>query len=104
MLSLLNYFFHPKVKAQCLRLLANLKPDPARMQLISGFVDTYIKLNRLEESEFKQEISIFIQTEVVYLRLLPSQFIKLIEVLFRFSRNSNAIAPVKIITRAVKLF
>ena len=53
----------PKVKAQCLRLLANLKLDPARMQLISGFVDTYLKLNQLEESEFKQEISTFSQPE-----------------------------------------
>ena len=53
----------PKVKAQCLRLLANLKLDPARMQLISGFVDTYLKLNQLEESEFEQEISTFSQPE-----------------------------------------
>ena len=53
----------PKVKAQCLRLLANLKLDQARMQLISGFVDTYLKLNQLEESEFKQEISTFSQPE-----------------------------------------
>jgi hypothetical protein len=31
----------PTVKAQCLRLLVTLKLDPAKMQLISGFVDTY---------------------------------------------------------------
>ena len=29
------------VKLECLRLLATLRLDPARMQLISGFVDTY---------------------------------------------------------------
>ena len=31
----------PKVKVECLRLLATLGLDPARMSLISGFVDTY---------------------------------------------------------------
>jgi hypothetical protein len=31
----------PKVKAECLRLLVTLKLNPAKMQLISGFIDTY---------------------------------------------------------------
>jgi len=53
----------PKVKAECLRLLANLKLDPARMQLISGFVDTYLRLNQVEENEFKQQISTFSKPE-----------------------------------------
>ncbi|WP_204103138.1 MULTISPECIES: Rpn family recombination-promoting nuclease/putative transposase, partial [Spirulina sp. CCY15215] len=35
----------PRVKVECLRLLATLRLDPARMQLISGFVDSYLKLN-----------------------------------------------------------
>lgn len=35
----------------------------ARMQLISGFVDTYLNLNSSEEIEFQQEISTFIQPE-----------------------------------------
>ncbi|MGK7874319.1 MAG: Rpn family recombination-promoting nuclease/putative transposase, partial [Xenococcaceae cyanobacterium] len=50
-----------KVKAECLRLLVTLKLDPARMQLISGFVDTYLNLNPAEEKEFQREISTFIQ-------------------------------------------
>ncbi|MEY3868309.1 MAG: hypothetical protein RLZZ338_2200 [Cyanobacteriota bacterium] len=45
-----------KVKAECLRLLATLRLDPARMQLISGFVDTYLRLNDEEEAIFKAEI------------------------------------------------
>ncbi|MDJ1181374.1 DUF4351 domain-containing protein [Roseofilum sp. BLCC_M91] len=53
----------PKVKAQCLRLLTTLKLDPARMQLISGFVDTYLKLNASEEIQFEQEISTFTPPE-----------------------------------------
>ena len=45
-----------KVKAQCLRLLATLKLDAARMQLISGFVDTYLKLNRERGSTISRRI------------------------------------------------
>ncbi len=51
----------PKVKAECLRLLVTLKLDPARMQLISGFVDTYLTLNRSEEIQFQTEIDTFSQ-------------------------------------------
>ena len=33
----------PRVKLECLRLLATLRLNPARMRLISGFVDTYLR-------------------------------------------------------------
>ncbi|WP_341531342.1 Rpn family recombination-promoting nuclease/putative transposase (plasmid) [Nostoc sp. UHCC 0302] len=46
----------PFVKAECLRLLATLKLDPARMQLISGFVDTYLRLDPMEEQAFQTVI------------------------------------------------
>ena len=46
----------PKVKAECLRLLVTLKLDPAKMQLISGFVDTYLNLNETEEQIFRDEL------------------------------------------------
>ena len=46
----------PKVKAECLRLLVTLKLNPARMQLISGFVDTYLTLSAEEETQFKAEV------------------------------------------------
>ena len=46
----------PKVKAECLRLLVTLKLDPAKMQLISGFIDTYLSLNESEEQTFRDEI------------------------------------------------
>ncbi len=42
----------PRVKLECLRLLATLKLNPAKMQLISGFVDTYLKLSAEEEKKF----------------------------------------------------
>ncbi len=46
----------PKVKAQCLRLLVTLKLDPAKMQLISGFIDTYLNLDESEEQAFQTEL------------------------------------------------
>jgi hypothetical protein len=46
----------PTVKAQCLRLLVTLRLDPAKMQLISGFVDSYLRLNSTEEAIFQSEL------------------------------------------------
>jgi predicted transposase/invertase (TIGR01784 family) len=46
-----------RVKVECLRMLATLKLDPARTQLISGFVDTYLRLNQPEERIFQMELS-----------------------------------------------
>ena len=40
-----------KVKLECLRLLATLRLDPARTKLISGFVDSYLKLTAQETQE-----------------------------------------------------
>lgn len=47
----------PRVKLECLRLLATLRLDPARMQLISGFVDTYLRLNEQEQAVFQADPS-----------------------------------------------
>ena len=46
----------PKVKAECLRLLVTLRLDPAKMQLISGFIDSYLNLNESEEQVFQSEL------------------------------------------------
>jgi hypothetical protein len=46
----------PRVKVECLRLLATLRLDPARTQLISGFVDTYLRLNVQEEQVFQESV------------------------------------------------
>jgi hypothetical protein len=57
----------PKVKSECLRLLATLRLNPAKMKMISGFVDIYLKLNLAEEEIFKAEIAKFeiVKQEVV---------------------------------------
>lgn len=46
----------PKVKAECLRLLVTLQLNPARTELISGFIDTYLRLGQSEERVFEAEI------------------------------------------------
>jgi predicted transposase YdaD len=46
----------PRVKVECLRLLATLRLDPARTRLISGFVDTYLQLNIQDEQVFQDEV------------------------------------------------
>jgi hypothetical protein len=53
----------PRVKVECLRLLATLRLDPARSQLISGFVDTCLKLNIQEEQVFQAEVGTLETTE-----------------------------------------
>jgi predicted transposase/invertase (TIGR01784 family) len=53
----------PRVKVECLRLLATLRLDPARSQLISGFVDTYLRLNLQEEQVFQVEVGTLEETE-----------------------------------------
>lgn len=45
----------PKVRLECLRLLATLKLDPGRSQLIGGFIGTYLKLNAAEAKQYKEE-------------------------------------------------
>jgi len=46
----------PKVKLECLRLLATLQLDPARSHFISSFIDTYLRLNAVEMHAFQAEL------------------------------------------------
>jgi len=47
----------PYVKLECLRLLASLRLNPAKSQLISGFVHTYLKLTGEENAVFEREVA-----------------------------------------------
>jgi len=47
----------PKVRLECLRLLATLKLDPAKSQLIGGFIGTYLRLNAEEMKQYEQEFA-----------------------------------------------
>ena len=53
----------PRVKVECLRLLATLRLDPARSQLISGFVDTYLRMNIEEEQAFQTAVGTLEESE-----------------------------------------
>jgi predicted transposase/invertase (TIGR01784 family) len=53
----------PRVKVECLRLLATLRLNPARTRLISGFVDTYLRLNMQEEQVFQNEVGTLEESE-----------------------------------------
>jgi Domain of unknown function (DUF4351) len=46
----------PKVKVECLRMIANLKLDQARIFQLSGFIDSYLRLNPVEEQQFQVEV------------------------------------------------
>jgi hypothetical protein len=45
-----------RVKLACLRMLAKLQLDPARRELISGFIDAYLRLTMEEEHQFETEL------------------------------------------------
>lgn len=63
----------PQVKAECLRLLTTLKLDPARMQLISKFIDVYLDLNSAEKEIFKATVDkIGLSKEEVYMEITTS--------------------------------
>ncbi|MBH8555219.1 DUF4351 domain-containing protein [Nostocaceae cyanobacterium CENA357] len=45
-----------RVKLECLRMLVTLKLNPAKIELISGFIDIYLRLNATEEQELETEL------------------------------------------------
>ena len=53
----------PIVKAECLRMMVNLGLDEARTQLLSGFVDTYLRLDPIEETVFQEKVAEFAPPE-----------------------------------------
>lgn len=44
------------VKKECLRMIARLRLDPARARLLTGFVDTYLRLTVSEQARFSREV------------------------------------------------
>ncbi len=44
----------PRVRLECLRLLATLKLDPARSKLIGGFIETYLQLSAEEMKQYER--------------------------------------------------
>ncbi|MCY7283709.1 MAG: DUF4351 domain-containing protein [Cyanobacteria bacterium CAN_BIN43] len=46
----------PLVKLECLKQMARLRLNAAQARMISGFVDTYLRLEAQEEEEFQREL------------------------------------------------
>jgi Domain of unknown function (DUF4351) len=46
----------PKVKVECLRMIANLKLDKAKTYQLSSFIDNYLRLNPGEKQQFQVEV------------------------------------------------
>ena len=53
----INQRDRPLVKAECLRLLVSFELNPAKLQLLSGFIDTYLSLNSAEEELFQSHLN-----------------------------------------------
>ena len=49
----------PLVKAACLRKLAGLRLNPGQEHLVSGFVDTYLRLEGKEQTMFEKQVEAF---------------------------------------------
>jgi predicted transposase YdaD len=65
-----------KVKLQCLRLIATLWLDPARSQLISGFVRTYLQMTRPELVELQREVGLLPREEQTTMLTLTNEWIE----------------------------
>lgn len=65
-----------RVRLQCLRLIATLRLDPARSQLIAGFVRTYLQMTRLELAELQQEVGLLPREEQNTMITLTNEWIE----------------------------
>ncbi|GBF33131.1 hypothetical protein DCCM_2228 [Desulfocucumis palustris] len=53
-----------KVKLEFMRMLIRMQLDPARMELLAGFFETYLKLNHEEEEQYNLELGKLDRKEV----------------------------------------
>jgi len=53
----------PRVRLECLRMLAKLKLDRARVRMISGFIDTYLRLTAAEMKQYTAEVGTLSEQE-----------------------------------------
>jgi len=62
----------PYVKLECLRMITTLKVDKSKLRLISGFVDTYLRLNQQEDLIFKAEAGKLVEEKGKVMELVTS--------------------------------
>lgn len=63
----------PRVKLGCLKQMAQLRLNPAQSKMISGFIDTYLKLEEQEKEVFQAELAkIDAEEKEVVMRVVTS--------------------------------
>lgn len=65
-----------QVKLEFLRMITRMELNPAKMELLYGFFDTYLKLNETEEQEMDKEISKLPKDEADRVMELPNSYIE----------------------------
>jgi predicted transposase/invertase (TIGR01784 family) len=63
-----------QVKREFLRMLVKMELNPAKMELINGFFETYLSLNEEEERELMEEIKQLNQDEAEQILKLPNSW------------------------------
>ncbi|WP_066255433.1 Rpn family recombination-promoting nuclease/putative transposase [Neobacillus drentensis] len=65
-----------QVKKEFLRMLVKMEINPAKMELINGFFETYLSLNESEEKELMEEIKQLNQDELKQILKLPNSWVE----------------------------
>jgi hypothetical protein len=63
-----------QVKREFLRMLVKMEVNPAKMELINGFFETYLSLNESEEKELMEEIKQLNRDEAEQILKLPNSW------------------------------
>jgi len=63
-----------QVKLEFLRMLARMELDPAKMRMLYGFFDFYLKLNEKEEAEVMDNIKMLDPDEAEQVLKLPNSY------------------------------
>ena len=75
-LSKMNYTEKERVqvKIEFLRMVSRMELDPAKMELVYGFFETYLKLNEMEEKQMHEEINKLPREEAGRVLELPNSY------------------------------
>ncbi|MCT1903726.1 transposase [Oceanobacillus sojae] len=76
LLSQMGYEEHERVqvKLEFLRMITRMKIDPAKTTFLYGFFETYLKLNKEEESQMMEEIENLPEEEKEVVLQLPNSY------------------------------
>ncbi len=67
----------PHVKAQCARMIATLRLDPARTQLIWGFMNAYLELSMAELAVYHQDMQNIAPEEKAFVLEIENEWTKM---------------------------